>query len=195
MQKAINRLAITLWIITPIFALVAEPSPNRNPLDIRSMDNGYFLNIDERNLEGLNVEPTAISTLQVFMICEDAMHTENSDGTKELAEFMCRMMQDMAYTQNEYHNYFIRYFTEEKSEEGLYYLGGYSVTGCDISELDRNDFADYIYSFGAKNSDNEQAMRESFFWNLEKIVKPYCDEMKDASIEFHLDENDDRRRT
>ena len=195
MQKAINRLAITLWIITPIFALVAEPSPNRNPLDIRSMDNGYFLNIDERNLEGLNVEPTVISTLQVFMICEDAMYTENSDGTKELAEFMCRMMQDMAYSQNEYHNYFIRYFTQEKSEEGLYYLGGYSVTGCDISELSRRDFNWHIYSFGAKNRDNEQTMRESFYWNLEKIVKPYCDEMKDASIEFHLDENDDRRRT
>ena len=193
MQKAINRLAITLWIITPIFALVAEPSPNRNPLDIRSMDNGYFLNIDERNLEGLNVEPTAISTLQVFMICEDAMYTENSDGTKELAEFLCRTMQDMAYTQNEYHNFFIKYFTENKSEEGLYYLGGYSVTGCDISELSRRDFNWYIWKFGLNN--NEQTMRESFFWNLEKIVKPYCDEMKDASIEFHLDENGDRRRT
>ena len=193
MQKAINRLAITLWIITPIFALVAEPSPNRNPLDIRSMDNGYFLNIDERNLEGLNVEPTVISTLQVFMICEDAMHTENSDGTKELAEFMCRMMQDMAYSQNEYHNYFIRYFTQEKSEEGLYYLGGYSVTGCDISELSRRDFNWHIWKFGLNN--NEQTMRESFFWNLEKIVKPYCDEMKDASLEFDLDENEERRRT
>ena len=75
----------------------------------------------------------------------------------------------------------------------MYYLGGYSVTGCDISELDRNDYADYIYSFGAKNS--EQTMRESFFWNLEKIVKPYCDEMKDASVEFHLDENEERRKT
>ena len=193
MQKAINRMVLTLWIFFPIYALFAEPSPNRNPLDIRSMDNGYFLNIDERTFEGLNVEPTSISTLQVFMICEDAMYTENSDGTKELAEFMCRMMQDMAYSQNEYHNNFIRYFTENKSEEGLYYLGGYSVTGCDISELDRNDFADYIYSFGAKNS--EQTMRESFFWNLEKIVEPYCDKLEDASIEFHLDENEDRRRT
>ena len=193
MQKAINRMVLTLWIFFPIYALFAEPSPNRNPLDIRDMDNGYFLNANERTFEGLKVEPTVVSTLQVFMICEDAMYTENSDGTKELAEFMCRMMQDMAYTQNEYHNYFIRYFTENKSEEGLYYLGGYSVTGCDISELDRNDFADYIYSFGAKNS--EQTMRESFFWNLEKIVKPYCDEMKDASVEFHLDENEERRKT
>ena len=193
MQKAINRMVLTLWIFFPIYALFAEPSPNRNPLDIRDMDNGYFLNVNERTFEGLKVEPTVISTLQVFMICEDAMYTENSDGTKELAEFMCRMMQDMAYSQNEYHNYFIRYFTEEKNEEGLYYLGGYSVTGCDISELDRNDFADYIYSFGAKNS--EQTMRESFFWNLEKIVKPYCDRKKDASVEFHLDENEERRKT
>ena len=195
MQKAINRMVLTLWIFFPIYALFAEPSPNRNPLDIRDMDNGYFLNIDERNLEGLNVEPTVVSTLQVFMICDDAMHTENSDGTKELAEFMCRMMQDMAYTQNEYHNYFIRYFTEEKSEAGLYYLGGYSVTGCDISELSRRDFNWHIYSFGVRNRDNEQTMRESFFWNLEKIVKPYCDEMKDASVEFHLDENEERRKT
>ena len=193
MQKAINRMVISLWIFFPIYALFAEPSPNRDPLDIRYMDNGYFLNIEEKSLEGLNVEPTTISTLQVFMICEDAMYTENSDGTKELAEFMCRMMQDMAYSQNEYHNYFIRYFTENKSEEGLYYLGGYSVTGCDISELDRNDFADYIYSFGTKNS--EQTMRESFFWNLEKIVEPYCDKLEDASIDFHLDENEDRRKT
>ena len=193
MQKAINRMIITLWIFFPIYALFAEPSPNRNPLDIRDMDNGYFLNINEKTFEGLKVEPTVISTLQGFMICEDAMYTENSDGTKELAEFLCRTMQDMAYTQNEYHNYFIRYFTENKSEEGLYYLGGYSVTGCDISELDRNDFADYIYSFGTKNS--EQTMRESFFWNLEKIVEPYCDKLEDASIDFHLDENEDRRKT
>ena len=193
MQKAINRMVLTLWIFFPIYALFAEPSPNRNPLDIRDMDNGYFLNANERTFEGLSVEPTAISTLQVFMICEDAMYTENSDGTKELAEFLCRTMQDMAYTQNEYHNYFIRYFTENKSEEGLYYLGGYSVTGCDISELDRNDFADYIYSFGAKNS--EQTMRESFFWNLEAILSPYCNQLKDSSVEFYLDENEDRRRT
>ena len=193
MQKAINRMVLTLWIFFPIYAVFAAPSPNKNPLDIRDMDNGYFLNANERTFEGLNVEPTAISTLQVFMICEDAMYTENTDGTKELAEFLCRTMQDMAYTQNEYHNYFIRYFTENKSEEGLYYLGGYSVTGCDISELDRNDFADYIYSFGAKNS--EQTMRESFFWNLEKIVEPYCDKLEDASIDFHLDENKHRRKT
>ena len=193
MQKAINRMVLTLWIFFPIYAVFAAPSPNKNPLDIRDMDNGYFLNANERTFEGLSVEPTAISTLQVFMICEDAMYTENSDGTKELAEFLCRTMQDMAYTQNEYHNYFIRYFTENKSEEGLYYLGGYSVTGCDISELDRNDFADYIYSFGTKNS--EQTMRESFFWNLEKIVEPYCDKLEDASIDFHLDENKDRRKT
>ena len=193
MQKAINRMVLILWIFFPIYAVFAAPSPNKNPLDIRDMDNGYFLNANERTFEGLNVEPTAISTLQVFMICEDAMYTENTDGTKELAEFLCRTMQDMAYTQNEYHNYFIRYFTENKSEEGLYYLGGYSVTGCDISELDRNDFADYIYSFGTKNS--EQTMRESFFWNLEKIVEPYCDKLEDASIDFHLDENEDRRKT
>ena len=191
MQKAINRMVLTLWIFFPIYALFAEPSPNRNPLDIRDMDNGYFLNVNERTFEGLKVEPTVVSTLQVFMICEDAMYTENSDGTKELAEFMCRMMQDMAYTQNEYHNYFIRYFTEEKSEAGLYYLGGYSVTGCDISELNRREFNHLIYRFGINN--NEKTMRESFFWNLEKIVKPYCDDMKDASVELHLDENDDRR--
>ena len=191
MQKAINRMVLTLWIFFPIYALFAEPSPNRNPLDIRDMDNGYFLNANERTFEGLKVEPTVVSTLQVFMICEDAMYTENSDGTKELAEFMCRMMQDMAYTQNEYHNYFIRYFTENKSEEGLYYLGGYSVTGCDISELNRREFNRLIYRFGLNN--NEQTMRESFYWNLEKIVKPYCDEMKDASVEFHLEENEDRR--
>ena len=193
MQKAINRMVLTLWIFFPIYALFAEPSPNRNPLDIRDMDNGYFLNANERTFEGLNVEPTAISTLQVFMICEDAMYTENSDGTKELAEFLCRTMQDMAYTQNEYHNYFIRYFTENKSEEGLYYLGGYSVTGCDISELNRREFNRLIYRFGLNN--NEKTMRESFFWNLEKIVKPYCDDMKDASVEFHLDENEERRKT
>ena len=195
MQKAINRMVISLWIFFPIYALFAEPSPNRNPLDIRDMDNGYFLNINEKTFEGLKVEPTVISTLQVFMICDDAMHTENSDGTKELAEFMCRMMQDMAYSQNEYHNYFIRFFEEEESEAGLYYLGGYSVTGCDISELSRREFNRHIYRFGLDNRYNEQTMRESFFWNLEKIVKPYCDRKKDASIEFHLDENEERRKT
>ena len=112
-----------------------------------------------------------------------------------MGQFVCRMSQDMVYEQNNYEQRFTRIFKDDGFEDGLYFLEGISVTGCDISELDRNDFADYIYSFGAKNSDNEQAMRESFFWNLEKIVKPYCDEMKDASIEFHLDDNGDRRRT
>ena len=26
-----------------------------------------------------------------------------------------------------------------------------------------------------------------------KVLKPYCDELRDASIEFHLEENEDRR--
>ena len=68
MQKAINRMVLTLWIFFPIYALFAEPSPNRDPLDIRYMDNGYFLNIEEKMLDGLNVEPTVIMTM-VFLQC------------------------------------------------------------------------------------------------------------------------------
>ena len=41
----------------------------------------------------------------------------------------------------------------------------------------------------------EDELEDSFFWSLEKVLKPYCDEMKDASIEFHLEEDDEKRRT
>ena len=33
----------------------------------------------------------------------------------------------------------------------------------------------------------EDELEDSFFWTLEQVLKPYCDELKDSSIEFHLD--------
>ena len=64
------------------------------------------------------------------------------------------------------------------------------MTGCDISQLSRYDFAGYIISFGIHN---EEELNESFFWNLEAILSPYCNQLRDSSIEFHLEENEDRR--
>ena len=64
------------------------------------------------------------------------------------------------------------------------------MTGCDITDLGRADFTAYIiYYF----DENEDELKDNFYWTMEKVLKPYCDELRDASIEFHLDENEDRR--
>ena len=69
-------------------------------------------------------------------------------------------------------------------EEPLYVINGYSVTGCDISELSRIDFTAMIIHYFDIFEDE---LEGSFFLTIEKVLKPYCDELKDASIEFHLD--------
>ena len=46
-----------------------------------------------------------------------------------------------------------------------------------------------IYYF----DENEDELKDNFYWTMEQVLKPYCDELRDASIEFHLEENEDRR--
>ena len=127
MQKELTLIAIHSMIVVPIlvFSLATAQPSNNFPLP-----------------EGnpLLSDPTGISNFQVHSACNDAVNSDN-EVARKMGQFVCRMTQDMAYEHNNYHQYFVRYFTEKEMEEGLYYIEGYSVTGCDISELSRGDFA------------------------------------------------------
>ena len=179
MTKQKNTIIIHILLVLPIliFSMTISQASNSFPL------------LDEGNL--LLEEPSGISNFQVHSACSDAIKGSSLE-VKSMGSFVCRMTQDMAYEHNNYHQYFIRYFTEKEMEEPLYMLEGYSVTGCDISELSRGEFAGMIVGYFALFEDE---LEDSFFWTLEKVLKPYCDELRDASIEFYLDENDERSKT
>ena len=130
-----------------------------------------------------SIHSSGISNWQVHGACRDAIKGKSPEA-KSLGQFVCRMAQDMVYEQNIYHQYFINYFTEKNMEEPLYIINGYSVTGCDVSELDRANFTAMIIHY----FDNfEDELDDSFFWTLAQVLKPYCDELKDAAVEFYLD--------
>ena len=97
------------------------------------------------------------------------------------------------YEQNDYEQKIQSVFRSKGGlDEQLELLSVISVTGCDISELSRSDFSGYIITFGLYN---EEELNESFFWNLEAILSPYCNQLKDSSVDFYLDENEERRKT
>ena len=71
-------------------------------------------------------------------------------------------------------------------------LNVYSMTGCDINQM---EYLDMKYMYIKYIENNEDELNGSFFRTMTYVLEPYCDKLKDASIDFHLNENDDRRRT
>ena len=104
-------------------------------------------------------EPSGITNWQVHSACSDAIKGRNPEA-KSMGQFVCRMTQDMVYEQNLYHQNFVKYFTEKNMEEPLYIIEGYSVTGCDISELDRANFTAMIVHYFDHFEDE---LEDSFF--------------------------------
>ena len=180
MSKVIYTMFIIVWIITPIMIVnVANTEPNKSESE---SDEQEFSN-------PLLSDPSGIENWQVHTACKMAMYSEDAIE-KQMGQIVCRMSQDMIYEQNIYHNAYIRFYKQKKYEEALYVMDGYSVTGCDISDLGRQDFTAYIIYYFDQNEDE---LKDNFYWTMEKVLKPYCDELRDASIEFHLEENEDRR--
>ena len=169
-MSKITRIVIHLLLLIPIIVLSLIISPTSQGLPI-----------PEGN--ALLAEPSGITNWQVHSACSDAIKGTSPEA-KSVGQFVCRMTQDMVYEQNIYHQYFVNYFNEMNMEEPLYVINGYSVTGCDISQLSRIDFTAMIIHYFDIFEDE---LEDSFFWTIEKVLKPYCDELKDASIEFHLD--------
>ena len=180
MSKTIYTMLITVWIITPIMMVnVANTEPNNSESE---SDEQEFSN-------PLLADPSGIENWQVHSACRSAMYAEDATE-KQMGQFVCRMAQDMIYEQNIYHKSYTTFFEQKKYEEALYVINVYSVTGCDITDLGRADFTAYIiYYF----DQNEAELKDNFYWTMDKVLKPYCDELRDASIEFHLEENEDRR--
>ena len=182
MQKTISTILVHCLIFTPIVVLGLTTSPtsqgHSGTTALPSIDN-----ILPSDLNALLAEPSGISNWQVHGACRDAIKGTSPEA-KSLGQFVCRMAQDMVYEQNIYHQYFINYFTEKNMEEPLYIINGYSVTGCDVSELDRANFTAMIIQYFDYFEDE---LEDSFFWTLEQVLKPYCDELKDAAVEFYLD--------
>ena len=180
MSKIIYTMFITVWIITPIMMVnVANTEPNKSESE----------SDDQEFSSPLLSDPSGIENWQVHTACKMAMYSEDAIE-KQIGQIVCRMSQDMIYEQNIYHNAYLRFYEQKKYEEALYVIDGYSVTGCDITDLGREDFTAYIIYYFDQNEDE---LRDNFYWTMEKVLKPYCDELRDASIEFHLEENEDRR--
>ena len=136
-------------------------------------------------------EDKGVSNWQVYNACNNALHNEDDD-VKEMSNFVCRILTDMVYEHNFYHQGFIKYFKEEGFLEPLEFAEVYSVTGCDISELEFKNFAELIVTYF---NNHEDKLEQSFYWSIEDTLKPYCEKIKDRSIEFYLSEKEGTRRS
>lgn len=173
MSKTIYTILITVWIITPIMML--------------NVANTEDLESDEIERDP---DVVAISNWQVFNSCKSSLDEEEKN--REIAGYICRLMFDGVYEANQYHTMFTEYFKDEEMMYELELMHGYSVTGCDINEM---EYVDMKYMYIDYMENNEDVLYRSFFRTINYALEPYCDKLEDASIEFHLDENDDRRRT
>ena len=183
MQRLINLTAIHSLIALPILVILLISPTSHGHSGTTLLRLPQISSILKSDNNALLSEPSGISNWQVHGACRDAIKGTSPEA-KSLGQFVCRMVQDMVYEQNIYHQYFINYFTEKNMEEPLYIINGYSVTGCDVSELDRANFTAMIIQYFDYFEDE---LEDSFFWTLAQVLKPYCDELKDAAVEFHLD--------
>ena len=173
MSKTIYTMLITLWIITPIMML--------NVANTKNLESDEFVR---------DPELVAISNWQVFSSCKDSIDEEEEN--KDIAGYICRMMFDGVYEANQYHTLFTEYFEEHGRDRELELMNYYSMTGCDINEM---KYVDMKYMYMDYIDNNEDELGKSFYRTMYSVLQPYCDEMKDASKDNHLDENDDRSRT
>jgi len=171
MQRIINLTAIHSLIALPIlvFTLItSQPSES-----------------------GTNEDEVAVANWQVYNACNDALNQED-DGKKDAANFVCRILTDMVYEQNNYHQSYITYFQKEGYPDAIRFADAYSVTGCDISEL---NFEGLINLYIDYMDNNEDEMDRSFYWTIESALKPYCVKLIDRSIDYYLDDEDGRRKS
>ena len=138
-----------------------------------------------------SVEEKGIANWQVHSACKDALEHDD-DSVRKTANFVCRILTDMIYEANYYHEGYINYFTDEGWEDAVKFAEVYSITGCDISELEFKEFAKLYVGY---MDENEDKLEDSYFWTVELALRPYCQEMFNNSIKFHLDEYDGRRKS
>ena len=167
MQRLINLTAIHSLIALPILAILLISQPSEA------------------------AEEKGIANWQVHSACKDALEHED-DSVRKTANFVCRILTDTIYEANFYNQGFIHHFTDEGWEDAVKFAEVYSITGCDISELEFKEFAKLYVSYMDKNEDK---LEDSYFWTVELALRPYCQEMFNNSIKFHLDEYDGRRKS
>ena len=167
MQRLINLTAIHSLIALPILAILLISQPSES------------------------AEEKGIANWQVHSACKDALEHED-DSVRKTANFVCRILTDTIYEANFYNQGFINHFTYEGWEDAVKFAEVYSITGCDISELEFKEFAKLYVSYMDKNEDK---LEDSYFWTVELALRPYCQEMFNNSIKFHLDEYDGRRKS
>jgi len=138
-----------------------------------------------------SLEVKGIANWQVHSACKDALEHED-DSVRKTANFVCRILTDTIYEANFYNQGFINHFIEEGWEEAVKFAEVYSVTGCDISELEFKEFAKLYVSYMDKNEDK---LEDSYFWTVELALRPYCEKVFNDSIKFHLDEYDGRMKS
>ena len=176
MPKTIITTFLHHLKVTPIFMLTLFVSPTSQSLESDEIVR--------------DPDVVAISNWQVFNSCKSSLDEEEQN--KEIAGYICRLMFDGIYEANQYHILFTDYFKEKEMIRELELLNVYSMTGCDINQM---EYLDMKYMYIKYIENNEDELNGSFFRTMTYVLEPYCDKLKDASIDFHLNENDDRRRT
>ena len=167
MQRLINLTAIHSLIALPILAIILISQPSES------------------------AEEKGIANWQVHSACKDALEHDD-DSVRKTANFVCRILTDTIYEANFYNQGFINHFTDEGWEDAVKFAEVYSITGCDISELEFKEFAKLYVSYMDKNEDK---LEDSYFWTVELALRPYCEKVFNDSIKFHLDEYDGRRKS
>ena len=167
MQRLINLTAIHSLIALPILAILLISQPSES------------------------AEEKGIANWQVHSACKDALEHDD-DSVRKTANFVCRILTDTIYEANFYNQGFINHFIDEGWEDAVKFAEVYSITGCDISELEFKEFAKLYVGY---MDENEDKLEDSYFWTVELALRPYCQEMFNNSIKFHLDEYDGRRKS
>ena len=135
-----------------------------------------------------------IYNYQVHYACDNWLSPkkDQKENLTDLSEFICGIYFGMVQEQNSYHQSFMNHFKENNDEEMVSFANVYTITGCNIEDLDHKRFAELYLGY---MSNNEDLMDYNFYAVVERVLDPYCDSIRDKEIKFHLNEEHGRRQT
>ena len=135
-----------------------------------------------------------IYNYQVQYACDNWLNPkeDQEEHLTDLSEFICGIYLGMIQEQNTYHQSFINYFKKNYDDDFINFANVYTITGCNIEDLEHRQFAQLFLEYMDRNED---LIDYNFYAVVEQVLDPYCEAIRDKEIDFHLDEKAGRRVT
>ena len=135
-----------------------------------------------------------VQNYRVYNAC-DAFINHEEQESRDNGEIACSLYLAMMFESYYYHWNFTEYFKDQDGDSAkdvLVLAKFYNPFGCDMTDVRKIEFVDMYLHYMAGKPD---LMEKSFFLTINDVTESYCIELENKKTDYHLDEEDGRRKT